>query len=45
MGSSTDVEKKAGAYNPKDYQIESERKVAKPEKQHFRKLSFMTSKL
>jgi hypothetical protein len=45
MGSSADVENRAGAYDPKDYQVESERKVTKPVKEHFRKLSFMTNKL
>jgi hypothetical protein len=45
MGSSADVESRAGAYDPKDYQVESERKVTKPVKEHFRKLSFMTNKL
>ena len=53
MGSGADVEKRAGAYNPKHYQVESDKK-AKPQQDktetfkdadHKRKLSFLTSKL
>lgn len=54
MGSGSDVERRAGAYDPKDYQVESDRKVKQAEleshalravKSHNRKLSFLTQKL